>query len=498
MANPVNDLPPWDSDSGLLNVIMDTPRRSRNKYKFDPKRGVWRLGKVLPLGASFPFDFGFLPGTKGDGGDPIDVLVLMDEPAFVGCVVPARLIGVLEAEQTEEGKTIRNDRLVAVLETPYNPPPFRSLDEVGSQRLAEIEHFFISYNEMEGRQFKPVGRKDPARAQELVEQALDSTGSRERCGEDTWPRQKISRPCVAPPRLPERSHTMSFQLKSGKPLRKAIKRLAKTQIDDALQQVAGESGNSRDEAVHEARKGFKKVRAILRLVQPPIGETTFQRENICFRDAGRPLTEVRDAKVLVQTLDDLLGHFAEHVRGRSFGEVRKELVVHQKAVQKRVLDEQNAFATVTALVQQALQRFDDWTDVPNRWSAIGEGLEQVYRQGRQTFAEAETEPSVENLHEWRKQVKYLRYQLEILRPLWPELIEDLAGQADHLGDLSGTTTIWRCCASFSLTTPTDSQTRRRGRFCWRSSTGAGRNYSRRRNCLDEGFTRSDRRTSHAG
>jgi inorganic pyrophosphatase len=178
MASPLNDLPAWDPDSGLLNVIVDTPKGSRNKYKYDQERALWRLNKVLPLGASFPFDFGFIPATRGEDGDPIDVLVLMDEPAFPGCVVPARLIGVLEAEQTEDGKTVRNDRLVAVVETPYNPPGFRSLDEVSRQRLDEIEHFFASYNAMEGRQFKPLGRKGPARAQELVEEARADTRSR--------------------------------------------------------------------------------------------------------------------------------------------------------------------------------------------------------------------------------------------------------------------------------------------------------------------------------
>ena len=101
----------------------------------------------------------------------------MDEPAFPGCVVPARLIGVLEAEQTEGGKTVRNDRLVAVVETPYNPAEYRSLDEVSRQRLDEVEHFFVSYNEMEGRQFKPLARRGPGRAQELLKQATHAAGA---------------------------------------------------------------------------------------------------------------------------------------------------------------------------------------------------------------------------------------------------------------------------------------------------------------------------------
>jgi inorganic pyrophosphatase len=176
MATPVNELPAVDPDSGRVNVVVETPRGCRNKYKSDEEHGQWGLSKVLPVGMSFPYDFGFIPSTQGEDGDPLDVLLLMDEPTFPGCVAPARLIGVLEAEQTEEGKTVRNDRLVAVVETPYNPAEFHSLEEVSRQRLDEVEHFFVSYNQMEGRQFKPLGRQGPDRAQELLEAATRGGG----------------------------------------------------------------------------------------------------------------------------------------------------------------------------------------------------------------------------------------------------------------------------------------------------------------------------------
>src|SRR4051794_20384193 len=95
----VADLPAVDEESGELNAVIDTPKGSRNKYKLDEKLRRYRLSGVLPAGAVFPFDFGFVPSTRGGDGDPIDVLILMDEAAFTGCIVPARLIGVLEAEQ---------------------------------------------------------------------------------------------------------------------------------------------------------------------------------------------------------------------------------------------------------------------------------------------------------------------------------------------------------------------------------------------------------------
>jgi len=179
MATSVTDLPAADPDSGRLNVVVDTPKGSRNKYKFEGKQSQWRLSKVLPQGLYFPWNFGFIPATQGEDGDPLDVLLLMDEPAFPGCVVPARLIGVLEAEQTENGKTVRNDRLVAVVETRYNPAEFHSLEEVNEQRLDELEHFFISYNQMEGRQFRPLGRQGTERAQELLDTATRDAGSQD-------------------------------------------------------------------------------------------------------------------------------------------------------------------------------------------------------------------------------------------------------------------------------------------------------------------------------
>ncbi len=168
MPTLLHQLPARQPNTDLFNVIVDTPKGSRNKYKYDEDLGLWRLSKLLPLGAVFPFDFGFIPSTRGEDGDALDALVLVEEPTFPGCILPVRLIGVIEAEQTEKGKTVRNDRLIAVVETPHNPPPFHSLDELSAQSLAEIEHFFVSYNQMEGREFKPVGRHGPEKALVLV------------------------------------------------------------------------------------------------------------------------------------------------------------------------------------------------------------------------------------------------------------------------------------------------------------------------------------------
>jgi inorganic pyrophosphatase len=159
----------FDRKSGNLNVVIDTPKGCRNKYAFDFEINAYKLTTVLPRGAVFPFDFGSIPGTIAEDGDPLDVLVLMDEPAFVGCLLEARLLGVIEAEQTEDGKTERNDRLIAVAAKSLTHGSLKSLQTLDSTLIGEIEHFFVSYNEARGKKFRPKARKGPASAKRLVE-----------------------------------------------------------------------------------------------------------------------------------------------------------------------------------------------------------------------------------------------------------------------------------------------------------------------------------------
>jgi CHAD domain-containing protein len=230
---------------------------------------------------------------------------------------------------------------------------------------------------------------------------------------------------------------MSFELNPDESLRKHIRRIVRDQMDKALDYLTGPHEGSPAVAVHEARKSFKKIRAILRLVRPVIDEESYREANTCFRNAGRPLTEVRDAKILVETLDHIARHFKEHIVGRSFDQVRRGLQNNLRAVRKRVLDEHNAFTVVAAAVRQARGRIKAWADVPNQWLAVGEGLKDVYRRAGDAHEEAIADPTVEKLHEWRKQAKYLRYQLEILTPIWPEWMEELAREADRIGELLG-------------------------------------------------------------
>jgi inorganic pyrophosphatase len=169
----MHDLTKLDAltDDDEVNAIIDTPRGSRNKFKYEPALDLFTLKKVLPPGAVFPYDFGFIPSTLCQDGDPLDVLVLIDDPVAPGCLVKVRLIGVIEAEQTEDGKTVRNDRLLAVASGCHGYCAVRSLRDLPSELLDGIEHFFVSYNEMQNRKFKPLRRRGPRTAMKLLTKA---------------------------------------------------------------------------------------------------------------------------------------------------------------------------------------------------------------------------------------------------------------------------------------------------------------------------------------
>ncbi len=170
LADPTR-LKPINKKDGLLTVIIETPAGSRNKFAFDPDQEIFALKKVLPAGMVFPYDFGFLPQTIAPDGDPIDVLLLMDEPAFPGCAVRARLIGIIEGEQLDGKKKIRNDRLVAVAEANHMYANIRKLKDLPEQWLKELQDFFVNYHDLEGKKYRLLGCKGSDVAFALIKKA---------------------------------------------------------------------------------------------------------------------------------------------------------------------------------------------------------------------------------------------------------------------------------------------------------------------------------------
>ena len=168
LADPTS-LNPRSDDT--FQVIIETPKASRNKYGYDPQQGIFTLTKVLPEGMVFPYDFGFLPRTLAADGDPIDVLLLMDVPAFPGCLVPSRLIGVMEGEQLDGKKKIRNDRLIAIAELSHAYKDWKKLKDLPNQFITELEAFFVNYHGLEGKKYKLLGCKEAKTALDLIKKS---------------------------------------------------------------------------------------------------------------------------------------------------------------------------------------------------------------------------------------------------------------------------------------------------------------------------------------
>jgi inorganic pyrophosphatase len=161
-----------DAKKAVCRAIIETPKGCRNKFDYDPDSGLFMLGGLLPEGMMFPFDFGFIPSTLGDDGDPLDVLVLMDAPAHVGCLIEVRIIGIITAEQTEDGKTESNDRLLGVAVHSYDHEGLESIDDVSKTLLDQLEAFFISYNKQRGKKFKVTGTGGPNKALKFLKSGI--------------------------------------------------------------------------------------------------------------------------------------------------------------------------------------------------------------------------------------------------------------------------------------------------------------------------------------
>jgi CHAD domain-containing protein len=225
------------------------------------------------------------------------------------------------------------------------------------------------------------------------------------------------------------SASRAYRLKPKEPLPEGIARIARGRIDHAIDELRGGSDSTREEAVHEARKDLKKLRALLRMTRGELGESTFLRENTCFRDAGRELAAARDSDVMLDTLKAL-----ELADGLGW-ELRKTL----QADRARDVDggRQAAAAGVVAILREARGRVDDWPLERDSFAALEDGLERTYRRGRRDFRAARANPSDEALHEWRKRVKELWYHHTVLRAIWPPVMQAVGDQAHELADRLG-------------------------------------------------------------
>jgi inorganic pyrophosphatase len=159
MPNFLN-LPPFTED-GDVHVVVETPRGSRAKFAYDPKLESFALSKSLLTGLTYPHDWGFVPSTKADDGDPLDIMVIHDAATFPGLVVTCRVIGVLQIEQKSKKKSERNDRLFAVPLNSHSEQALHDVDDLTKPIREELEKFFMATDELEDKKLKIIGWKGP-------------------------------------------------------------------------------------------------------------------------------------------------------------------------------------------------------------------------------------------------------------------------------------------------------------------------------------------------
>jgi CHAD domain-containing protein len=221
----------------------------------------------------------------------------------------------------------------------------------------------------------------------------------------------------------------AYRLEAGEPLPEGIVRIAHGRIDHALDELRGRSDSTPEEAVHEARKDLKKLRALLRMARDELGEDTFHRENACFRDAGRELAGVRDSDVMLDTLRAL------ELPAEMEGVLRETIHAHRAAGGGD--GRRTAAAGVVAMLREARGRVNGWPLERDSFDAVRDGLKRTYRRGRRDLRAARADPTVEALHEWRKRVKELWYHHTLLRALWPPVMQTVGDEAHELANRLG-------------------------------------------------------------
>jgi len=159
--------------NGAVRVVVESPGGAVVKLKYDPDLGMMTLGRPLPLGLQYPCDWGFVPGTKAEDGDPVDAFVVADAPTFPGVVISCRLLGVIEAEQDDpqHKKRVRNDRLVALPVTAPRRELLRRYDDLPERVRAELEAFLLAAVQFEGKNVVILGRAGPDAAKALIERS---------------------------------------------------------------------------------------------------------------------------------------------------------------------------------------------------------------------------------------------------------------------------------------------------------------------------------------
>lgn len=228
---------------------------------------------------------------------------------------------------------------------------------------------------------------------------------------------------------------MSYRLHVDETIDEGIRRVVREEIGSAESMLA-KRGGAREEGVHEARKSFKKIRAVLRLVRPVLGDT-YKTENAWYRDAARELSDLRDAQALLESFDQLQRTFSDQLKPDGFGRIRDALIENRDAVANADGERARHVKSVRSRLGQARDRVQSWPDLGDRFATVGGGLVTTYRRGRKAQARAYACASDEHFHDWRKRVKYHWYHVRLLQDIWPEVMKGYRAALKELSTLLG-------------------------------------------------------------
>jgi len=210
--------------------------------------------------------------------------------------------------------------------------------------------------------------------------------------------------------------SVPYHLRPGERVPAGIERIVREEIESAVRQLRGEGEADRDEAIHEARKNLKKIRGVLRLMQPELGET-YGRENTFFRDAGLRLSQFRDAGVMIETFDALRKKYHGEVGAGRLASIRRGLIARKEQAERQGGIEE-VLNAVAAALRRSARRVTTWPLTTHGFGAIAPGLEATFRRGRKALARVHKHPLAENYHEWRKRVKGHWYHVRLLEGVW--------------------------------------------------------------------------------
>jgi CHAD domain-containing protein len=227
-----------------------------------------------------------------------------------------------------------------------------------------------------------------------------------------------------------------FRLAPDEGAADGLRRIARGQIELADGRL--QSGDDVGEAVHETRKSFKRLRAVVRLARDPLGDEVYRAENRAYRDTGRELSGARDAQVLRETLDDLRRRYRKEIHDDAFAGLREALDADAEAAHERIASDAGAVEEVRASLGAARDRIATWP-LPEDADAgvLAPGFERIYKRGRRALKAAERSRDDESMHELRKRSKDLWHAAQILRPVAPRRMKRLGRRAHALSDLLG-------------------------------------------------------------